>query len=88
MSDKHSHFEIALGLSMFTQIAISVATPLILCIAGAAYLRAKFELGLWVVIVGIALGLYLAYVSMYQLFRYYSKRAEKSTEDTLSSNRR
>ena len=47
-------------LVWLTQLGISVAVPLALCTWGAAWLRQKFELGPWVLILGIGLGFYLA----------------------------
>lgn len=47
-------------LIWLTQLGISVAVPPALCTWGAVWLRQRFGLGGWIVIVGIALGLYLA----------------------------
>ena len=43
-------------LTWFTQLALSVVIPLLLCIWGAVYLRDRFQLGGWVVILGMVLG--------------------------------
>jgi len=43
-------------LTWFTQLALSVVVPLLLCIWGAVYLRDRFLLGSWIVILGIVLG--------------------------------
>lgn len=48
-------------LVWLTQLGISVAAPLAGCILGAFWLRNRFGLGSWIVIVGILLGLYLAF---------------------------
>ena len=47
-------------LVWLTQLGISVAVPPALCILGAVWLRNRFGLGAWILIVGIVLGLYLA----------------------------
>ena len=47
-------------LVWMTQLGISVAVPLALCTLGAFWLRNHFELGPWVLFVGIGLGFYLA----------------------------
>lgn len=47
-------------LIWMTQLGISVAVPLALCILGAVWLRNRFDLGPWVLILGICLGFYLA----------------------------
>ena len=48
-------------LIWLTQLGVCVAAPLTLCIMGAFWLRNRFGLGSWIVIVGIILGLYLAF---------------------------
>ena len=47
-------------LVWLTQLGISVAAPLALCTLGAVWLRNRFGLGVWVLLVGIGLGLILA----------------------------
>ncbi len=48
-------------LIWLTQLGLSVAAPLTVCILGALWLRNRFELGPWVILVGIGLALYLAF---------------------------
>lgn len=48
-------------LIWLAQLGISVAVPLTVCIWGAAWLQNRFALGPWVMLIGIMLGLYLAY---------------------------
>ena len=60
-------------LVWLTQLGISIAAPLALCIMGAFWLRNRFGLGAWVLIVGILLGLYLAFDG----FRTSMKAMEK-----------
>lgn len=47
-------------LIWLTQLGISVAFPLALCTLGAVWLRDRFGLGSWVLIIGIVLGFFLA----------------------------
>lgn len=47
-------------LVWLTQLGISVAAPLTLCILGALWLRSRFGLGPWVLVLGIGLGFFLA----------------------------
>ncbi len=49
-------FKTLKSLVWFTQLAFSVLGPLILCIWGSAWLRDRFGLGSWVVILGVLLG--------------------------------
>lgn len=45
------------SLALLSQIGLSVATPLVLCTYGAYWLRNRFGLGGWIVVVGLVLGL-------------------------------
>lgn len=47
-------------LIWLTQLGISVAAPLALCTLAAVWLRNRFNLGSWVLFIGIGLGIYLA----------------------------
>lgn len=47
-------------LVWLAQLGISVAAPLALCTFAALWLRNRFGLGVWVLFVGIGLGIYLA----------------------------
>ena len=40
----------------FTQLAFSAVGPLVLCIMGAVWLRERFQLGGWVVLLGVLFG--------------------------------
>ena len=47
-------------LIWLSQLGISVAVPLALCTIGSVWLRNRFQLGPWVLFLGIGLGFYLA----------------------------
>ena len=47
-------------LVWLTQLGISTAVPLAMCTLGAVWLRSRFDLGPWILFVGIGLGFYLA----------------------------
>jgi len=47
-------------LVWMTQLGISTAVPLALCTLGAVWLRNQFDLGPWILVLGIGLGFYLA----------------------------
>lgn len=47
-------------LIWMTQLGISVAVPMALCTLGSVWLRNRFDLGPWVLFLGIGLGFFLA----------------------------
>ncbi len=64
-------------LVWLTQLGISVAVPLCLCTFGALWLKNTFSLGLWVLFVGVGLGLYLAV----DAFRISLRNMERLSRD-------
>lgn len=65
---------------MVTQFGISVITPILLCVWFAAWLRDKFSLGDWAVIVGIVIGAGAGIMSMLKMIKQMSRAAEKEDE--------
>lgn len=47
-------------LIWLTQLGLSVVAPLVCYVWLAVWLRSRFDLGVWVIICGIALGIYSA----------------------------
>ena len=43
-----------------TQLGFSIAAPLALCIIGTVWLRDRFQLGNWIILLGIVIGIYCA----------------------------
>lgn len=77
-------------LIWLTQLGISVAVPLTACIWIAAWLRSRFELGPWVLLLGIGLGLYLAYdgfrASVKAMERMQKPRKDEQEPPPISFN--
>ncbi len=44
-------------LAWLTQFGLSVVAPLLLCVLGSVWLRNRFDVGGWIVVVGIFLGI-------------------------------
>lgn len=50
-------FGILSAIVWLTQFGLSVVGPVALCVWGSVWLRDRFDLGSWVVIVGVVLGI-------------------------------
>jgi len=69
-------------LSWLTQLGLSTAVPLAGFVLLAVWLRNRYELGLWVLFVGIGLGLIFAidgFVRSLKLLSEISKRKKSKT---------
>ena len=66
--------------TFLSQIGISVIIPVFLCIFGATWLKNTFELGNWVVLVGILLGLGGGAISMIKYMKVAIRDAERSQD--------
>ena len=69
------------NLTMLTQLALSLLTPTLLCIFGAIWLKNKFGLGQWIVMLGIFLGLGSGVQSVYTFAKQFMKEADKSQKE-------
>lgn len=69
------------NLSMLSQLGISVITPPLLCIIATLWLKEKFSLGDWVVIVGIIFGTASGIVSLVNYMKIGLKDAKKSQKE-------
>ena len=69
------------ALAMITQFGISVITPILLCILAASWLRGRFGLGDWVVLVGVLLGVGSSFLSMMKLIRQMSELSREEDEN-------
>ena len=68
-------------LIWMTQLGISVAVPLALCTLGAVWLRNRFDLGPWILILGIGLGFYLAIDGMRTSLKAMDRMGKGSKKD-------
>lgn len=65
--------KIAKALAYFTQIALTALVPIGLWLFIAEFIRAKFDLGSYVTVIGIILGVVTAYVNLFKLFAAISR---------------
>lgn len=60
-----------------TQLGLSVAAPIVLGVLGSVWLRDRFGLGGWVVVVGTVLGVGAAFVSLWRDLREMDRQARE-----------
>ena len=76
--EKHRFLsEVAENLALLTQLGLSVAIPPLLCLAAAGWLRSRFDLGLWIMVVGLLLGIGGGMTSFWKLWKMIEKRQAK-----------
>ncbi|MGN0635558.1 MAG: AtpZ/AtpI family protein [Acutalibacteraceae bacterium] len=83
MKDRNNKAEILRGLSMLTQLGMSIALPPILCIFFGLWLQRKFSLGDWLIPVCLIVGLIsggCSFASFLRTARYKAKKEEQNRE--------
>ena len=71
----NERFRFLKNLVWMTQLGLSIAAPLVLCILGAVWLRDRFGWGGWVVALGILIGLGAAVSSLWSSFKSIQRQA-------------
>lgn len=69
-------------LVWLSQLGLSVAVPPAIFILLAVWLRNRFDLGQWVIWVGIALGIYCAITGLVSSLRILSQMTRNKEQDT------
>ena len=69
------------ALAMVTQFGISTITPMLLCIFAALWLKDRFALGDWVVLIGVFMGIGSGFLSMMKMIRQMSELSKKEDDD-------
>lgn len=64
-------------LAWMTQLGLSIAMPLVLCIVGSCWLQDRFDLGKWVVAVGVFLGIGGAASSLWSIFKQMQREGDR-----------
>ena len=71
-----------LGLLMwFTQLGLSVAVPLVGAVGLSVWLYNRYALGVWVILLGVAAGLYGAVDGLRTSLRAMKQLAEQDNDD-------
>lgn len=84
MKDHKYRAEILRGLSMLTQLGLSIAVPPVLCIFAGLWLQRKFSVGDWLIPVCLAVGLIssgCSFSSFLRTARYKAKKEEQEREN-------
>lgn len=67
------YVKIGRDFAQITQLGLSISIPIILSVWIAGWIAKKFELGIWVILIGIVLGLGGAGVSAVKFYQYVIK---------------
>jgi len=79
--DKHQILKECIeNLALLTQLGVSIAVPPILCLLAANWLRGKWGLGLWIMIVALVLGLGGSASNVWKFWKQLKKREERETK--------
>ncbi len=68
--------DIAKAISYFTEIALTAIIPIAIWLAIAQFIKTKFELDSYVVLIGILLGIASSYSALFKLFKRISDDAK------------
>lgn len=74
------HHQIFYALATVSQLGLSILIPIALCIMGAGWLQRKFNLGQWVMLVGILLGIGSGICSLVNFIKMVQKRMDEEDE--------
>ncbi len=68
------------ALAMVTQFGITVITPILLCVLAALWLKNKFGLGDFTVVLGILIGVGAAVMSMMKMIKQMGDMTKEDDE--------
>ncbi len=64
-----------------TQLGLSIAAPLVLCVLGSVWLRNRFGLGGWAVALGAVLGVGASFISLWQSLKAMERQMGEDDSD-------
>ena len=64
-------------LAWLTQFGLSVVAPLLLCVLGSVWLRNRFDIGGWIVVAGIFLGIGGAVSGLWSSLKQINREAKQ-----------
>ena len=69
-------------LVWFTQLGLSIAAPLVICIVGSVWIRDRFAVGGWIVALGVLLGLGAAVSTLWSTLKAMDRAAREDDRDS------
>lgn len=80
MEDHQFLKEIAENLALLTQLGLSVSVPPILCVYAASWLRNRFDLGIWIMVVFLIYGVVGGVTAFWKVWKTAEKRHERQNK--------
>lgn len=65
------------NVMLLTQLGTSIAVPPLLCLYAAGWLRDRFDLGLWIMVLALVLGVASGITSAWNLWKQTEQRRKK-----------
>ena len=79
--DKHQILrECAQNLVLLTQLGLSIATPPLITLYAANWLRNRLDLGLWIMVIALLLGMGGSISNVWKFWKWISKRGDTPRE--------
>ncbi len=60
-----------------TQLGLRAAAPTVLCVLGSVWLRDRFGLGAWVIVLGVLLGVGASFAALWQNLKELDRQAKE-----------
>lgn len=75
----HPLMKVLRNLTWLTQLGMSIIAPPVLCIGVCFWLQHRFSLGVWIMLLGVVLGLGAALSSAFRFGQMVLNQAEKES---------
>lgn len=79
--DRKTYRMLAKNLPLVTQFGFMLVTPLVLSLWAGLFLQRRFNLGSWVMLVAILIGLLGMFSGFLNFVRYVEKQTQEDEED-------
>lgn len=81
MSVKNDRYKNMKALAWMTQFGLNMVTPIVLCIIVAAWLKNKFNIGDWIIIAAVVIGVGSSFVNMFSFIKTVKKENGRKNDD-------